>query len=58
MYFFLLVDDFSRFMWIFLLNRKDEALEAFIKFRVQVEKNSEKKIQVLRIDRGGEFCSK
>lgn len=57
-YFLLLVDDYSRIMWIFMLNSKDEALEAFIKFRAQVEKNSEKKIQVLRTDRGGEFCSK
>lgn len=25
-YFLLLVDDYSRFMWIYMLNRKDEAL--------------------------------
>lgn len=57
-YFFLLVDDYSRLMWIYLLKTKDEALEAFKKFQVLVEKNSSNKIQIFRSDRGGEFMSK
>lgn len=57
-YFLLIVDDYGRFMWIYMLNKKDEALESFIKFRAQVEKNSEKKTQIFRTDNGGEFCSK
>ena len=56
-YFFLLVDDFSRFMWVFFLKGKDEALQAFKNFRVLVENGSERKIKVLRTDRGGEFNS-
>lgn len=36
---------------------KDEALEAFKKFQVLVEKNLVNKIRVLRTDRGGEFIS-
>lgn len=43
MYFFLLVDDYSRVMWVYLLRSKDEALEAFKKFRAQLENGSEKK---------------
>lgn len=43
-YFFLLVDDFSRFMWVYFLKGKDEALHAFRKFRALVENGSEKKI--------------
>ena len=56
-YFLLLVDDFSRVMWIYMLGSKDEALGAFQKFRAQVEREKDKKIKVLRTDRGGEFMS-
>lgn len=45
-------------MWAYLLTGKDEAFEAFKKFRALVEQDSEKKIKVLRSDRGGEFCSR
>lgn len=57
-YFLLLVDDFSRMMWVFMLKRKTEALDAFKKFKALVEKKTAHGIQVLRTDRGGEFCSK
>lgn len=56
-YFLLLVDDYSRAMWAYLLKTKDEAFEAFKKFRMQVEKGTELKIKSFRTDRGGEFCS-
>lgn len=56
-YFFLLVDDFSRAMWVFLLKSKDEAFDAFKRFRALVEKNSETTVKAFRTDRGGEFCS-
>lgn len=57
-YFLLLVDDYSRMMWIYMLASKDEAFEMFKKFQATVEKQSEKKIKVFRSDRGGEFVSK
>ncbi|KAL8157792.1 hypothetical protein AgCh_002484 [Apium graveolens] len=57
-YFLLFVDDFSRMMWAYMLASKDEALQAFKKFKVQVEREHANKIKVLRTDRGGEFCSK
>lgn len=57
-YFMLLVDDFSRVMWAYMLSRKDEALETFKKFRTLVETSTEWKVKMLRTDRGGEFCSK
>lgn len=43
-----------------MLASKDVAPEAFKKFRAVVEKESENKIKVLRMDRrgGGEFTSK
>lgn len=56
-YFFLLVDDFSRYMWVYFLKTKDEALKVFKNFRTKVEKETEKRIKVFRSDRGGEFTS-
>lgn len=38
-YFFLLVDDFSRAMWVYMLKTKDEALEAFKKVKALVKKD-------------------
>ena len=34
-YFLLLVDDYSRYMWLQLLTSKDEAAEAIKKFKVR-----------------------
>lgn len=42
-YFFLLVDDFSRVMWIYMLKSKDEALDVFKKFHVMFEKGRDEK---------------
>ena len=56
-YVFLLVDDWSRVMWTYLLKSKDEAFAAFKKFRTLVE-TKDRKIKTFRTDRGGEFMSK
>lgn len=56
-YFLLFIDDFSRKTWVYFLNRKDEALGAFQKFKVLVENESGFVIRALRTDRGGEFTS-
>ena len=54
-YFLLLVDDYGRYMWLQLLTSKDEAAEAIKKFKARAEAESDKKLRVLRTDRGGEF---
>ena len=51
-YFLLIVDDFSRYMWIVLLKTKDQALEAFRKVKMVAEVESEAKLKALRTDRG------
>ena len=38
-----------------MLKNKDEALNAFKKFKAIVEVETEKKVKALRTDRGGEF---
>lgn len=57
-YIFLIVNDFTRVMWAYLLKNKNEAFDAFKKFRALVEKGPDKRIGTLRTDRGGEFTSK
>ncbi|KAL8110234.1 hypothetical protein AgCh_026086 [Apium graveolens] len=57
-YFFLLVDDFSRYMWVYFLHNKSEALNAFKIFCSLVERGPSKKVRVLQTDRCGEFMSK
>ncbi|KAJ9544829.1 hypothetical protein OSB04_024536 [Centaurea solstitialis] len=54
-YFMLLVDDYSRYMWVYMIKSKDEAFVTFKRFKVQVEKENSLKVKGLRTDRGGEF---
>ena len=51
-YFFLIVDDYSRCMWVALLKEKSEALEQFKIFNSMAE--AEKGVKI-KCDRGGEF---
>jgi hypothetical protein len=54
-YFISFIDDHTRFMYLYLLNDKAEALNAFKTYKVEVEKQKEKKIKIVRSDRGGEY---
>jgi transposase InsO family protein len=56
-YFLLLVDDFSRYMWVTLLQSKDEAFDAIKKVHKAAELEKSLKLKALRTDRGGEFNS-
>ncbi|KAD5961160.1 hypothetical protein E3N88_12633 [Mikania micrantha] len=56
-YFLLIVDDCTRYMWVYFLKTKDEACNTFKGFVTEVERQSGLKVKVLRTDRGGEFNS-
>ncbi|CAL1392261.1 unnamed protein product [Linum trigynum] len=56
-YFLLLVDDYSRYMWVVLIKNKAEAFNAIKKIQVMAEVESGCKLKILRTDRGGEFTS-
>ena len=56
-YIFVLIDDYSRYMWSILLKEKSEAFEKFKIFKNMVEAETKTKIKTLRTDRGGEFTS-
>jgi transposase InsO family protein len=57
-YFMTLIDDVSRFCYVYLLKTKDEALDYFKIYKAEVENQLERKIKRLRSDRGGEFFPK
>jgi transposase InsO family protein len=58
MYYVSFIDDFSRKIWIYFLMTKDEVFSRFQEFKALVEKQTGKKIKVLRLDNGGEYTSK
>ena len=53
-----LIDDASRFCYIYLLQTKDEALDYFKIYMTEVENQLERKIKRLRSDHGGEYFPK
>lgn len=56
-FFLLLIDDFSRMMWVSMLKRKSDALDSFKKFKALAETEKNSQIGCLRTDQGGEFTS-
>ncbi|GAU43423.1 hypothetical protein TSUD_334860 [Trifolium subterraneum] len=56
-YFVSFVDDFSRKIWTYLINKKSDVLSVFKKFKSVVERQSGHKLKVLRTDGGGEYVS-
>jgi len=54
-YFITFIDDFTRYMYLYLLKDKSEALDAFKVYKAEVEKQSGLNIKIVRSDRGGEY---
>jgi hypothetical protein len=54
-YWLLFIDDYLRYFWIYLLQKKSETLDAFTQFKTMVEKQFDKSILCLHDDKGGEF---
>ena len=56
-YFITFVDDSTKYCYVYLLKSKDEGIEKFVPYKNKVENQMNKKIKVLRSDRGGEYES-
>ncbi|XP_073360351.1 uncharacterized protein [Aegilops tauschii subsp. strangulata] len=56
-YILLLVDDYSRFMWVLLLTSKDEAERAIVKQQAAAEVECGHKLRMLCMDHGDDFTS-
>ena len=57
-YFVTFIDDFIRKLWTYLIKKKSEVIEVFTKFKSMVERQSGRKLNVLRTHGGGEYVSK
>ena len=56
-YFITLIDDYSRYEYVYLLSHRYEALDVFKYFIAEVETQLERRVKILRIDRGREYLS-
>jgi hypothetical protein len=57
-YYLTFIDDYSRKTWIYFLKTKSEVFKWFQESRALVERQSRKRIKVLRSDNGGEYFSR
>src|SRR4051812_28094167 len=56
-YFLTIVDDFSRFTWIFFMHHKSETKDLIVNFFSFVQTQFQLSIANIRVDNGGEFFS-
>jgi hypothetical protein len=56
-YFLTMIDDASRYCYVYLLKTKDGALNCFKTYKAEGENQLEKKIKHFRSDQGGEYFS-
>jgi transposase InsO family protein len=54
-YFITFIDDFSRYCYIYLLHKKSQAVDALEVYITEVERQLDRKVKVVRSDRGGEY---
>nr|GFB20990.1 retrovirus-related Pol polyprotein from transposon TNT 1-94 [Tanacetum cinerariifolium] len=57
-YVLVVVDDYSRYTWVFFLNSKDEASDVIISFIKKTQVNLQLQVQRVRTDNGTEFKNK
>jgi transposase InsO family protein len=57
-YFMTLIDDATRFFYVYLLRTKDKALDYFNIYKAKVENQLDRNIKRLRSDHGGEYFPK
>ena len=56
-YFMLIVDDFSRFMWVYFLSSKSDTSATFTCWKNLAEKESSHTLKAVRSDHGSKFTS-
>ena len=56
-YWITFIDDFTRFRAVMFLKMKDQAFEAFKRYKAYAGNHLDTKIQCLRNDKGGEYMS-
>ncbi|KAG7564376.1 Ribonuclease H-like superfamily [Arabidopsis suecica] len=54
-YFITFIDDYSRYCYLYLLHEKSQSVDAAKTFITEVERQLDRKVKIIRSDRGGEF---
>ncbi len=57
-FFVTFIDDYSRYTYVYFIERKDQVLEKFKEFVTLARNLTGKQVKTLRTDNGGEYCSK
>ena len=56
-YFLTFIDNTTRYVWVYILKRKDEVFARFLEWKALAEKSTGRKLKVLRTDNGSEYTS-
>ena len=56
-YFITFIDDFSRYVYVYLMNRKFEYFEMFKEFKTEAERQLKKPLKILQSDCVGKHLS-
>ena len=54
-YFITFIDDLSHYGYVYLMHEKSQAIDIFEMFIIEVERQLDKKIKIVRSDQGGEY---
>ena len=54
-YFITIIDDYSRYGYVYLLHEKSQAVDALEIYLNEVERQLDRKVKIIRSDRGGEY---
>lgn len=54
-YFISFINDCTRYMYLYLINHKNEILDTFKIYKAEVRKQKEQKIKIIRSDKGEEY---
>jgi len=57
-YYITFIDDFSRYGYVYLLHEKSQSVNVLETFVKEVERQLDKKVKIIRSDRGGEYYGK
>ena len=57
-YYVTFIDDATRKTWVYCIQKKYDVFNTFKKWKALVENEIGKKLKCLRLDNGGEYCSK
>ena len=54
-YFVTFIDDYNRKLWAYVLKTKDQVLSIFKEFQARIERESGKKLKVVRTNNKGQY---